>query len=77
MCAFMRSLVHVSTGPTDRSLSFRFAASAFSRSSIPVSGVALLVSGFVGDQCAVLLPAASYMHILGMIPCLPPFYQAG
>ena len=35
MCAFMRSLVHVSTGPTDRSPKFRFAANAFSRSSRP------------------------------------------
>jgi hypothetical protein len=35
MCAFMRSLVHVSTGPTDRSARLRFAASALSRASRP------------------------------------------
>lgn len=35
MCAFMRSLVHVSTGPTDRSARLRLAARALSRASRP------------------------------------------
>ena len=69
MCACMRALVHVSTGPTDRSLSFRFAASAFSRSSCLHQALRFIEAGITEACLAVLLQAADHMHTF-CIACL-------